>query len=85
MSVTHGPVHHCISFSHILSLLGDIEHTVNLFLGPNNSGKSAILSAINLLSQTLDSADRDVPLLLNGKFESENSTPRGVANTFALV
>ena len=28
MSVTHGPVHHCISFSHILSLLGDIEHTV---------------------------------------------------------
>jgi len=42
---------------------------INLFLGPNNSGKSAILSAINLLSQTLDSADRDVPLLLNGKFE----------------
>jgi predicted ATPase len=42
---------------------------INLFVGPNNSGKSAILSAINLLSQTLDSADRDVPLLLSGKFE----------------
>ncbi len=42
---------------------------VNLFFGPNNSGKSAILSAINLLSQTADSADRDVALFLNGKFE----------------
>lgn len=42
---------------------------VNLFFGPNNAGKSAILSALNVLSQTLDSADRDVPLLLNGRFE----------------
>ena len=42
---------------------------INCFFGPNNSGKSAILSAINVLAQTLDSADRDVPLLLNGKFE----------------
>jgi len=42
---------------------------INCFFGPNNSGKSAILSAINVLSQTLDSSDRDVPLLLNGKFE----------------
>jgi len=42
---------------------------INCFFGPNNSGKSAILSAINILSQTLDSHDRDVPLLLNGKFE----------------
>jgi len=42
---------------------------INLFFGPNNAGKSAILSAINLLSQTLDSDDRDIPLLLSGKFE----------------
>jgi predicted ATPase len=42
---------------------------INLFFGPNNSGKSAILSALNVLSQTLDSTDRDVPLLLNGRFE----------------
>ena len=42
---------------------------INCFFGPNNSGKSAIISAINVLAQTLDSADRDVPLLLNGKFE----------------
>jgi predicted ATPase len=42
---------------------------INCFFGPNNSGKSAILSAINVLAQTLDSSDRDVPLLLNGKFE----------------
>ena len=42
---------------------------INCFFGPNNSGKSAIISAINVLSQTLVSADRDVPLLLNSKFE----------------
>jgi len=42
---------------------------INLFFGPNNAGKSAILSAINLLSQTLDSDDRDIPLALTGKFE----------------
>jgi len=42
---------------------------INCFLGPNNSGKSAIISAINVLSQTLESTDRDAPLLLNGKFE----------------
>lgn len=42
---------------------------INCFFGPNNSGKSAIISAINVLSQTLASTDRDVPLLLNGKFE----------------
>jgi predicted ATPase len=46
---------------------------INCFFGPNNSGKSAIISAITLLSQTLDSADRDVPLLLNGKFEQLGS------------
>jgi predicted ATPase len=42
---------------------------INCFFGPNNSGKSAIVSAINVLSQTLASTDRNVPLLLNGKFE----------------
>lgn len=48
----------------------DISFTkINCLFGPNNSGKSAILSAINVLAQTLDSRDRDVPLLLNGKFE----------------
>ena len=28
---------------------------LNIFLGPNNSGKSNILSTLNLLSQTLNS------------------------------
>lgn len=46
---------------------------INLFFGPNNSGKSAIISAINVMSQTLDSADRSAPLLLNGKFEELGS------------
>ena len=48
----------------------DIRLTkINCFLRPNDSGKSAILSAINVLSQTIDNNDRDVSLLLNGKFE----------------
>jgi len=46
---------------------------INLFFGPNNAGKSAILSAINLLAQTLKSADSSVPLLLTGAFEDLGS------------
>jgi len=42
---------------------------INLFFGPNNSGKSALLSALGLLSQTIDSIDPDIPFLLNGKYE----------------
>lgn len=42
---------------------------INLFFGPNNSGKSAAMSIISLLAQTIRSPDRDVPLLLNGVFE----------------
>lgn len=41
---------------------------VNIIVGPNNSGKSSILGALRLLSQTLDSYDDQVPLLLNGPF-----------------
>ncbi|MHC4610100.1 MAG: AAA family ATPase, partial [Planctomycetota bacterium] len=48
---------------------------MNLFLGPNNSGKSSILSAINVLSQTLDSTDRGARLLLHGKFENLGTYP----------
>lgn len=43
---------------------------INLFFGPNNSGKSAVLSALNLLAQTVSSDDPEVPLLLNGKLEN---------------
>ena len=46
---------------------------INLFFGPNNAGKSAILSSINLLAQTIASADMSVPLLLNGNFEDLGS------------
>lgn len=42
---------------------------INLFFGPNNSGKSSILSLLNLLSQTLLSSDTAVPLLLRGTKE----------------
>lgn len=41
---------------------------ITLLLGPNNSGKSAAISSIKLLAQTLESYDRTVPLLLNGKY-----------------
>jgi len=46
---------------------------INLFFGPNNAGKSALLSAITLLSQTMYSHDRDVPLLCRGHFEDLGS------------
>jgi len=39
---------------------------ITLFLGPNNSGKSSILSSLRILAQTIESYDSNVPLLLNG-------------------
>lgn len=41
---------------------------ITLLLGPNNSGKSSIIAALRILMQTIDSNDRFVPLLLNGRF-----------------
>lgn len=40
---------------------------ITVFVGPNNAGKSSALSAIRILSQTLQSADPEIPLLL-GEF-----------------
>ncbi|RWO43109.1 MAG: DUF3696 domain-containing protein [Mesorhizobium sp.] len=43
---------------------------INLFIGTNNSGKSSILSAINLIAQTyLASRGNSSPLVLNGPYE----------------
>lgn len=39
---------------------------ITLFVGPNNSGKSSAISIIRLLSQTNESNDPNVRLLLNG-------------------
>ena len=39
---------------------------ITLFLGPNNSGKSSILSILRILVQTLESNDISIPLLLDG-------------------
>lgn len=39
---------------------------ITVFLGPNNSGKSSVLASTRMLSQTLQSYDVSVPLLLNG-------------------
>lgn len=37
---------------------------LTVFVGPNNAGKSSILSGIRILAQTLQSVDWNVPLLL---------------------
>ncbi len=42
---------------------------LTIIVGPNNSGKSALLSVLGLLSQTLKSGDTKVPLLLRGDLE----------------
>ncbi|WP_136800020.1 AAA family ATPase [Desulfosediminicola ganghwensis] len=39
---------------------------ITILLGPNNSGKSSVLASLRMLSQTLESYDTNVPLLLNG-------------------
>lgn len=41
---------------------------ITILVGPNNSGKSAIIAALRILAQTIDSNDPLVPLLLNGRF-----------------
>jgi predicted ATPase len=41
---------------------------ITIFVGPNNSGKSSILSALRLLAQTVRNEDFKIPLLLNGSF-----------------
>lgn len=43
---------------------------INIFIGANNSGKSTVLSAINLLAQThSETRGRASPLVLNGPYE----------------
>lgn len=42
----------------------------NIFVGPNNSGKSSAISAINLIAQTFNNAEiSQSPLVLNGLFD----------------
>jgi predicted ATPase len=44
---------------------------LNLFVGRNNSGKSSILSALNVIAQTLKEQDLDgTPLVLNGPYDN---------------
>ena len=46
---------------------------INLFFGPNNAGKSSLLSALNLVCQTVQSSDIDADILLSGRFEDFGS------------
>lgn len=42
----------------------------NVFVGPNNSGKSSAISALNLIAQTFNNAEiSQSPLVLNGLFD----------------
>jgi predicted ATPase len=41
---------------------------ITILVGPNNSGKSSILSALRLLAQTVRNEDYRIPLVLNGPF-----------------
>ena len=46
----------------------DIELApITLLLGPNNSGKSSIMSGLKIMNQTLNSIDENVSMLLKGK------------------
>lgn len=43
---------------------------LNIFVGPNNSGKSSAISALNLLAQTVLDQELDgTPLILNGQYD----------------
>jgi recombinational DNA repair ATPase RecF len=44
---------------------------LNVFVGRNNSGKSSVLSALNVIAQTLKDQDLDgTPLVLNGPYDT---------------
>ena len=67
---------------------------LTLFVGPNNSGKSSIVSVIRLLSQTIESNDPNVRLLLNGALGDfgtykdlvhENETRRHLDISFTII
>ena len=42
---------------------------INLFFGPNNSGKSSLISALTLFSQTVQAVRFDADIMMIGKFE----------------
>lgn len=53
---------------------------ITVFVGPNNSGKSSVLSAIRILAQTFRSPDWNVPLLL-GEFGTFRDVVYGNVST----
>lgn len=67
---------------------------ITIFVGPNNSGKSSVISILRILSQTLDSNDPNVRLLLNGSLGDfgtykdlihENETRRHLDIGFQII
>jgi predicted ATPase len=44
---------------------------LNIFVGPNNSGKSSAISIINVLAQTINAPELGgTPIIINGQFDS---------------
>jgi predicted ATPase len=41
---------------------------INIFVGPNNSGKSSLISAVNLIAQNIRPGSSEFSLILNGPF-----------------
>jgi len=60
--LSHLELHNFKAFANVAI---DIK-PITVLLGPNNSGKSSLMSALRLLAQTLESNDKQIPLLLNG-------------------
>ena len=63
---------------------------LTVLVGPNNAGKSSIVSAITILSQTMGSFDSEVPLLLGsfGTFRDiafRNNVKRTVGIKLAIL
>lgn len=42
---------------------------LNIFVGPNNSGKSSAISALNLIAQTIEAERAGATLVLRGKYD----------------
>jgi len=58
-------------FPRIQSAFVPICKDINIFVGPNNSGKSSVISAINLIAQNFNIPDiTNSPILLNGQYDN---------------
>jgi len=68
---SHSPIIHTISVKNFKSLkeTGVLKlKPITLLVGPNSSGKTALLQTILVLKQTLESRNIETPLVLRGRY-----------------